>query len=233
MPQTDPPVSEESRRTRRRAAFAFDPEPEVDDLPDLAARVGQLGYNLLDLELGHTLEEIQTTLRTAGPSAFLRQMRISEDISRKAPPRQARDLVRARVCGLKPQREMLIVDPYLMTSRRTSDADAYAREVLEVVAPLVEDVEELRLVVSGRNTGQPVRTALTGQLRDAHPQLAVDVVETEDFHDRFWIADGQRGLVMGTSLNGIGRRIFLIDDLSSTDVKDVLAEVESIVASQR
>jgi hypothetical protein len=34
---------------------------------------------------------------------------------------------------------------------------------------------------------------------------------TNVFHDRFWIADEERGLFIGTSLNGIGHRYAVSD----------------------
>lgn len=59
------------------------------------------------------------------------------------------------------------------------------------------------------------------------------MVESNDFHDRFWIADRARGLVIGTSLNKIGSRIFFVDQLSGSDVKAVLAEADPIIARQQ
>lgn len=47
--------------------------------------------------------------------------------------------------------------------------------------------------------------------------------DIEDFHDRFWInADTMDGLVFGTSLNGIGRKLCYYDAISKDDAKIVL-----------
>lgn len=46
-----------------------------------------------------------------------------------------------------------------------------------------------------------------------------------------WIADGERGLIIGASLNKIGGKIFFVDELSRSDVKAVLDEVDEIVGT--
>ena len=46
-----------------------------------------------------------------------------------------------------------------------------------------------------------------------------------DFHDRFWIADRKKGFYTGTSINGIGKRISLINLLSEEDVEIIIDEL--------
>jgi len=48
------------------------------------------------------------------------------------------------------------------------------------------------------------------------------------FHDRFWIADEVRGVFVGTSLNGIGRRYAIIDYLQQRDVVDIVQRYDQI-----
>ena len=59
--------------------------------------------------------------------------------------------------------------------------------------------------------------------------LDIRIIESNDFHDRFWIADRERGLIIGTSLNQIGTRKFFVDELSQSDVAAVLAEEDTII----
>lgn len=53
----------------------------------------------------------------------------------------------------------------------------------------------------------------------------VTYADSSDFHDRFWLLNGERGIVVGTSLNGIGNKIFLIAPLEHDDVKIIMDEV--------
>ena len=225
-------MDDELRVAGRQNTFAFAPEPTYEDLFTLDHQARALGYSLRLVNRGRTLGEIQDTLRTVGPSAFLRQVLVAEDISPKAPPLEAARFISARLARLEPQAELLITDPYMLTKTREKDAEQYAQDAHALIAPLLSSAVMLRLVVSEANTSEAVRDALLEKLRSGNPELRVDVVESDDFHDRFWIADRARGIVMGTSLNRIGRRIFLIDALSDTDVKAVLDEVDAIVRRQ-
>lgn len=53
-------------------------------------------------------------------------------------------------------------------------------------------------------------------------------IVSNDFHDRFWIADHARGIVVGTSLNQIGSKIFLVDELSKRDINAILDEPKAL-----
>ncbi|WP_422658929.1 hypothetical protein ACK8P5_25280 [Paenibacillus sp. EC2-1] len=53
--------------------------------------------------------------------------------------------------------------------------------------------------------------------------IAISLVTTDDFHDRFWISsEAKKGFILGTSLNGLGKKICLIDFLKEDDVIELL-----------
>ncbi len=222
-------MDDELRLSRLDNAFAFAPEPTYEDLFALDGHARALGYSLRFIDRGRTIGEIQETLRSVGPSAFLRQVPISEDMSLKASPAEAAHFISERLTRLEPLNELLIVDPYMFTKSRAKDAERYAQEAQALLSPLLSSAAVLRFVVSPANTSHAVRDELLQSLQRSHAELSLVVLESDDFHDRFWIADRVRGIVMGTSLNGIGRRIFLIDALSNADLKAVLDEVDAIV----
>lgn len=59
-------------------------------------------------------------------------------------------------------------------------------------------------------------------LSEVAPGVTVTDAKTGAFHDRFRInPDPGDGIVMGTSLNGLGARRALVDELSSSDVQDI------------
>ena len=53
---------------------------------------------------------------------------------------------------------------------------------------------------------------------------------TDIIHDRFWInLDNNSGIIVGTSLNGIGKSLLLIDKIySEDDVKNIIKEIKKI-----
>lgn len=53
----------------------------------------------------------------------------------------------------------------------------------------------------------------------------VTIKYNNDFHDRFWISDRKKGFYTGTSFNGVGKRIALINLLSPDDVTEIITEL--------
>ena len=62
-------------------------------------------------------------------------------------------------------------------------------------------------------------------LIDLNPEIKVVHKMTNEFHDRFWIADEVKGLFIGTSLNGIGRKYALADFMEDEDTATIVKEL--------
>lgn len=54
----------------------------------------------------------------------------------------------------------------------------------------------------------------------------VNLITSKNYHDRFWISSKKKGFVMGTSLNGFGKKMTYIDLLKQEDVNYILDYVE-------
>lgn len=85
----------------------------------------------------------------------------------------------------------------------------------------------MRCVVNKKANSQ-VEAATREHLDSLKPGVSLVVHKSEDFHDRFWIVDKSRGVVVGASLNGLGSRLFLIDELKGADVAAILQELSKI-----
>ena len=212
-------------------AFGFVPNLTYSDLMRIANFAETLGYATKIRDLGYTLEEVQNRLREDGPSAFLRLKRIQEDVSPKAPAKQAIQYVAERLDRLAPQDELIITDPYLFSSSARKDIEAYSQSVADLIAPLLANGAKLIAIVDKDTSHREVRDAVLDRLAAARDDTDIRVVESKDFHDRFWIADRCRGVIMGTSLYKIGRKIFFMDTLSESDIAAVLAEADATLAS--
>lgn len=211
-------------------AFGFVPNLTYSDLMRIANFAETLGYATKIRDLGYTLEEVQNRLRDDGPSAFLRLKRIQEDVSPKAPAKQAIQYVAERLDRLAPQDELIITDPYLFSSSARKDIEAYSQSVADLIAPLLANGAKLIAIVDKDTSHREVRDAVLDRLAAARDDTEIRVVESKDFHDRFWIADRCRGVIMGTSLYKIGRKIFFMDTLSESDIAAVLAEADATLA---
>ncbi|MCV7740334.1 hypothetical protein N3356_001095 [Micrococcus luteus] len=212
-------------------AYGFVPNLTYSDLMRIASFAETLGYDTKIRDLGYTLEEVQKRLREDGPSAFLRLRRIQEGVSPKAPAKQAIQYVAERLEHLAPQDELLITDPYLFSSSARKDIDAYSESVANLIAPLLADGAKLIAIVDKDASHHEVRDAVLDRLSAACVDTDIRVVDSKDFHDRFWIADRCRGVIMGTSLYKIGRKIFFMDTLSDSDVAAVLEETDATMVA--
>ena len=58
-------------------------------------------------------------------------------------------------------------------------------------------------------------------------KIKMTVEKCNEFHDRFWVGiDNRKGVVLGTSLNGIGKKIALVDILKESDVDAIIDELK-------
>lgn len=212
-------------------SFQFDPPLTHTDTLDLASRAKELGYRMLFRRADYSIEQIQEQLVDRGPGSFLNMIWLQEDVSVKEPAMTAEQRMATRLQKLAPTNELIITDPYLFTDSRKRDSQDYAASLVRMIAPALTTGLRITAVVSKPGNNATVRAAVVDQLHALGHELDINVVESDAFHDRFWIADQERGLIIGASLNKIGRRIFFVDELSRSDVAAVLAEVDAIIGA--
>lgn len=120
---------------------------------------------------------------------------------------------------LSSAKNLLIIDPFLYSknSDKTDTLDLFGTMMSE----LSENLEMVTVITSGKdNKG---KCAMHGVLRTVVPAVQIKDVVTDEFHDRFWIdIDNLKGIVMGTSLNGITQKICLVDHMSNADVRQIV-----------
>lgn len=110
--------------------------------------------------------------------------------------------------------ELIIVDPYLFS---TSDS-VYC----ELLSNIIKKSNSKPVVVI---TDDRHYTAESFQLVQSNVSASIELKFSSDFHDRFWIVDRINGICSGTSLNGVGKRISLLNEISEEDVKDIVEEL--------
>ncbi|QWL71400.1 hypothetical protein HQ397_15645 [Aeromonas hydrophila] len=71
-------------------------------------------------------------------------------------------------------------------------------------------------------------------LKSINPDIRIIDIITDEIHDRFWLdADNQKGIVMGTSLNGVTKKLTLIDYLQPSDAREVIDIANEISKTQQ
>ena len=120
-------------------------------------------------------------------------------------------------------KNLMIIDPYFYSSEATALA------LFEhMIGELSSNLKSVTFFTKTRT--QIDRSAMHAVLLRLVPTITIKNVETEEFHDRFWIdSDAHKGLVMGTSLNGVTKKIALIDHLDREDVMQIAALARSMM----
>lgn len=203
----------------RMGPLVIDPDLTYGHLLEINKFVEGLGYTMRESSKEYSLSEVKEKLQTEGPSAFLSIAWLQEDISPKAPLPSARLFVQERFAKLAPAQELIITDPYLFAGN-----EEYARWLAQLMASVLTEDGSVTCVVNSA-ISQEARSATEKELLQLMPNVSLNVIGSSDFHDRFWIADRDRGVIVGASLNGIGRKIFFMDSLPYADVQEVAREV--------
>ena len=120
---------------------------------------------------------------------------------------------------------MLIIDPFLLKTQRHVPDRKYCDELVDLLRPVLASSDTLR-IVTGRDRSAKICALVSAGLRRSHPKVQMRVQIDTAFYDRYWIADRVRGVMTGGSFSTVGRKHFLVAELSSSDVKEILAEVD-------
>ena len=121
---------------------------------------------------------------------------------------------------LSPSSDLIVVDPYIFAHNVGNISD-YLNVVKGIFQPIIENIGKVRFVTSD-NFNSDLYRRVVNEIYDLKTGIVVECKKTADFHDRFWIVDESRGLFVGTSLSGIGRRYALSDYIKDEDTKAIV-----------
>lgn len=114
--------------------------------------------------------------------------------------------------------ELLIIDPYIFPRKFDNTYPGMLAQILNKA-----DCKRVTVVTDKKNLNEHLLEKVRLSTKSK-----IDLVYSSDFHDRFWIANKEKGFVCGTSLNGVGRRISSILYLDEDDVKYIVKEVKKL-----
>ena len=175
------------------------------------------------LPVYHFRNEIVEHIREHGLASLFKFSIVMEDIT--TPGMEVDELegvIEKFVRSLAGARRMIVVDPYLYGSSK--DLASVSSRFAKMIGWLGDSLEEITTFINGHSQSkQHLQAAVTS----ARPSIRFDDRVQDDLHDRFWIdPDAKRGIVFGTSLNGLGLKLALVDRLSDDDVETILSHLQ-------
>lgn len=128
------------------------------------------------------------------------------------------------VMRLDASERLLIIDPYFYApSNATNTVDIFSR----LLSSVSNNLNEITIVTNGRKID--TKAAMHTAIKSIRQNITINDFSTDEFHDRFWLdPDRSIGIVMGTSLNGLGNKISLVDKLSDQDVTEIVKLAKSL-----
>lgn len=167
--------------------------------------------------------EIAEHIRDHGLASLFKFSIVMEDIT--TPGMEVDELegvIEKFVRSLAGARRLIIVDPYLYGSSKypASVSSRFGK----MIGWLGDELEKIVTYTNGQTQGKhQLQLAVTS----ARASVSFDDHVQTDLHDRFWIdPDEKRGIVFGTSLNGLGLKLALVDRLCREDVDAVLNHLQ-------
>ncbi len=91
----------------------------------------------------------------------------------------------------------------------------------KIVRSMSSKLEKVTIITHGKRVS--MRPGIHDVFSTVVPGIQLNDVVTEDFHDRYWIdVENTKGVMVGTSLNGIGKKIAMIDYASFADTREIV-----------
>lgn len=213
---------------RETLTLRSDKPIETGLLKELGERLQQRGIEvgILDVDT-YCLGICQKLIMEKGATYILSLERFQEAVLPKTGSIEEQDLLvrflSTYLQDLSPSKDLIIVDPYFFQVRLSDRAEYLGtfREIFGSVIPKVATVRFITKPNHDRALYEDIRSVLV----DLNPEINVVHRTTKDFHDRFWIADEVKGLFIGTSFNGIGRKYALADFMKDEDTATIVEEL--------
>ncbi len=148
--------------------------------------------------------------------AFLTSL--NEEVIKKGEATLGEDILIDYLKQSDPKQELIIIDPHLFP---TNPAATYLALLTRVIGSVVAAVNTVHIITKS-NYNQNLFATLRSSLRSQSSNTVVKITISDDFHDRFWICDKTHGIIVGTSLNGLGIRYSVIQKLDDLDTQDIV-----------
>lgn len=206
--------------------FKSDKPIPVELLVDLANQLNQRGIEVYFAN-DSLWEDCQKLLMEKGTSYILSIRGIQEAVLPKTEDKDYRDLLikvlSEQLQSLAPSNSLTIVDPYFFPTN-LHNKDGYLSTVREIIGPIIPKIKSARFITRAEYDGA-LYDAISRIFTDLNPQMDISHRTTNDFHDRFWIVDETRGMFVGTSLNGLGKKYALTDFIRNEDTVIIVEEL--------
>lgn len=183
-------------------------------------------------DIGYSLSEVQDMLQREGPTYIMSLRVLREEILPVTDIKDASsfglliDTLRNKLIQLSPSESLTIVDRYLFSKNIKNQAE-YITSFEQIVDSVIGKIKRVRFVTQPSYSDELYKKTVN-LLGKMNPHIYVKHSKSKYFHDRYWIADDQRGIFVGTSLNGLGKKYALVDNIKDSDTNSIMEELRKL-----
>ena len=184
-------------------------------------------FHQIPLPVYHFRQEFLEHIAKNGLSSLYNLTILMEDITSPSMTlNEIEEIIVKFLANLNGAKKLVIIDPYFYSKSKTTDISIVFKNLL---SGIYSTLEEIVFITNGKTAD--TKTAIHTAVNELNSSIKLYDFITDDFHDRFWIdPDNSVGIVMGTSLNGLGKKIALIDKLHTDDVAEIVKLAKTIGA---
>lgn len=200
---------------------------------DFSKKMGEIGISeqfdisLITSPVHVFREEFLEYIAEHGLSSLFKFNISMEDITSPSMTVNQIEIMIAKFVGkLEGARKLIVIDPYFYAKSAKIDG---CQLFLRLLRPISSDLKEICFITNGIK--DDTKNDIHSGVKAINKSIKIQDLTTNAFHDRFWIdPDNKKGIVMGTSLNGLGNKISLVDRLCTNDVAEIskLAKKEGV-----
>ena len=181
-------------------------------------------YQVTDL-FWHFRQQIEDAVIQKGFSNLLRRQLLTEALVPPGEkPDHIRDLLIKFLTATGVDEELIIVDPYFFAPAQDP---SYPDLVCQIIRPFMNVLRRINVITWPNKVDSSVKWAISRGIQNLGNDIVINHATSPEYHDRFWISSSRsKGIMTGSSLNGLGRRYAVVERLSEDDVKDIVASLE-------
>src|SRR5574337_550283 len=111
---------------------------------------------------------------------------------------------------------LILVDYYIFSGK--NEKNKYSDFITQIFSDHLKKLQKITFVTSKDKYKKDTEQAIIENFLNVKRHLKIETKFSDKFHDRFWLC-GKRGMFVGTSLTGIGKKYCLIDYINHDDIR--------------
>lgn len=113
---------------------------------------------------------------------------------------------------------LILVDYYMFSDK--NEKSHYSNFITQIFSDHLKKLQKITFITSKDKYKRDTEKAIFENFLNVKRHLKLETKFSDLFHDRFWLC-GKKGLFVGTSMNGLGKKYCLIDYINNDDILDI------------